>query len=281
MILILGGTAAYFLPLEELLGPLRRVDLETPHGAAFPIFLLKRYGERVAFASRHGLGRLEVSPPFVNARANIWAAHALGVTRIISWNGVGAINPLLEVHDLLVLDGVLDFTKTRLRSFADDRTGTIYRAPTVDPCFDPALNVALYAAASRYDRQPTTDDELLTTDDEPLTTDDRQRTTDDGRRTTDNGRVFQKGIYACSEGPRLETAAEIRGFRRAGADVVGMTLVPEVFLARELGMAFASLTYVTNYATGVEPAHGAPRFFGIEVGRRCLAVVLAASTAAL
>jgi 5'-methylthioadenosine phosphorylase len=253
MILILGGTAAYFLPLEELLGSLRRVDLETPHGAAFPIFLLKRYGERVAFASRHGLGRLEVSPPFVNARANIWAAHALGVTRILSWNGVGAINPLLEVHDLLVLDGVLDFTKTRIRSFADNRTGTRYRAPTVDPCFDPALSSALYEAASRYD----------------------------GRRTTDNGRIFRKGIYACSEGPRLETAAEIRGFRRVGADVVGMTLVPEVFLARELGMAFASLAYVTNYATGLEPAHGAPRFFGVDVGRRCLAVVLAVVEAAL
>jgi len=260
MILILGGTAAYFLPLEELLGPLRRVDLETPHGTAFPIFLLQRYGERVAFASRHGLGRLEVSPPFVNARANIWAAHALGVTRILSWNGVGAINPLLEVHDLLVLDGVLDFTKTRIRSFADDGTGTIYHAPTVDSCFDPALSSTLYEAAARYDGQ---------------------RTTDDGRRTTGNGRIFRKGIYACSEGPRLETAAEIRGFRRTRADVVGMTLVPEVFLARELGMAFASLAYVTNYATGVELAHGAPRFFGIEVGRRCLAVVLAAVEAAL
>src|SRR5262245_43163949 len=112
MILILGGTAAYFLPLDEVLGSVRRVDRATPYGAAFPIFLLGRYGERVAFASRHGLGRLEVSPPFVNARANIWAAHALGVRRVISWNGVGAINPLLEVHDLLVLDGMLDFTRT-------------------------------------------------------------------------------------------------------------------------------------------------------------------------
>jgi purine nucleoside phosphorylase len=128
VILILGGTAAYFLPLEELLGPLRRVDLETPYGAAFPIFVLERYGERIAFASRHGLGRLEVSPPFVNARANIWAAHALGVRRIISWNGVGAINPLLEVHDLLALDGLLDFTKTRARGF-DDRPPTTDHRP--------------------------------------------------------------------------------------------------------------------------------------------------------
>jgi 5'-methylthioinosine phosphorylase len=258
MILILGGTAAYFLPLEELLGPLRRVDMATPYGAAFPIFLLGRYTERVAFASRHGLGRLEISPPFVNARANIWAAHALGVRRVISWNGVGAINPLLEVHDLLALDGLLDFTKTRVRDFDDRRPTTDDRRPTTDHCFDAALSSLVYAAAVGWAPQ---------------------QATDDGQRTT--GRIFSRGVYTCAEGPRLETAAEIRGFRRAGADVVGMTLVPEVFLARELGMAFAALAYVTNYATGVEPAHGAPRFFGVEVGRRCLDIVLTAAEWAL
>jgi 5'-methylthioadenosine phosphorylase len=242
-LLILGGTAAYFLPLVELLGPLRRVDLTTPYGPAFPIFLLERYDERIAFASRHGLGRLEVSPPFVNARANVWAAHALGVTRILSWNGVGAINPLLEVHDLLTLDGLLDFTKTRVRSFGDlpRRDAADRERAIVESCFDPQLAAALHSAAQ------------------------------------DSGRVFNRGNYACSEGPRLETAAEIRGFRRAGADVVGMTLVPEVFLARELGLAYAALAYVTNYATGHEPAHGAQRFFGVEVGKRCLAITRAAA----
>ncbi len=261
MILILGGTAAYFLPLEELLGQLRRVDLETPYGASFPIFVLERYGERVAFASRHGLGRLEVSPPFVNARANIWAAHALGARRIISWNGVGAINPLLEVHDLLALDGLLDFTKTRVHSFqgmGDRGCGLGMPASTIDRCFDPNLSQALYRAALQQSSVPS-----------PIP------------QTPSPARVFPRGIYACAEGPRLETAAEIRGFRRAGADVVGMTLVPEVFLAREIGIPFASLAYVTNYATGVEPAHGAPRFFGVEVGRRCLAVILAAIEALL
>ena len=261
MILLLGGTAAYFLPLEELLGRLRRVDLETPYGAAFPIFVLERYGERVAFASRHGLGRLEVSPPFVNARANIWAAQALGVRCILSWNGVGAINPLLEVHDLLALDGLLDFTKTRIRSFQGPGVvgqGSARAALTIDNCFDPDLSRSLYDAASHHSATP------------PRIP-----------HPASPNRVFTRGIYACAEGPRLETAAEIRGFRRAGADVVGMTLVPEVFLAGELGIAFASLAYVTNYATGLEPAHGAPRFFGVEVGRRCLAVVLAAVEALL
>jgi 5'-methylthioadenosine phosphorylase len=273
VLLILGGTAAYFLPLEALLGPLRRVELDTPYGAAFPIFLLGRYSEQVAFASRHGLGRLEVSPPFVNARANIWAARALGVTRILSWNGVGAINPLLEVHDLLVLDAVLDFTKTRPRTFGDQPPATGIephaeigaeapggRPPIADRCFDPALGGALYEAALHNTERSTTADR---------------------QPTAGVGRVFRRGIYACAEGPRLETAVEIRGFRRAGADVVGMTLVPEVFLARELGMAYASLAYVTNYATGVEPAHGAPRFFGVEVGRRCLEIALDAGELAV
>jgi purine nucleoside phosphorylase len=243
VILLLGGTAAYYLPLAELLGPLRRVDLTTPYGPAFPIFLLERYDERIAFASRHGLGRLEVSPPFVNARANLWAAQSLGITRILSWNGVGAINPLLEVHDLLTLDGLLDFTKTRVRSFGDPprRAMDDRGLSIVETCFDPPLAAALHHAAR------------------------------------ESGRVFRRGNYACSEGPRLETAAEIRGFRRAGADVVGMTLVPEVFLARELGLAYAALAYVTNYATGHEPAHGAQRFFGVEVGKRCLAITRAAA----
>ncbi|HYF64506.1 MAG TPA: hypothetical protein VD886_16900, partial [Herpetosiphonaceae bacterium] len=88
-------------------------------------------------------------------------------------------------------------------------------------------------------------------------------------------RVFAGAIYACSEGPRLETAAEIAAWRRFGAAVVGMTLVPAVLLAHEIGLRFAALAYVTNYATGVEPAPGAPRFFGVEVAQRCLAALAA------
>lgn len=263
MILIIGGTAAYFLDMEAEPGPLERRDLDTPYGPAFPIFLLANVppsglpwpaDTRVAFASRHGVERLDVSPPFVNARANIWAAHQLGVRAILGWNGVGAINPLLELHDLVVLDGLFDFTRARPRSFAEepgaaqsqgDALHTALRAPAAPPpnphLFCPTLRAALYEAA---------------------------------RSTTD--RAFACGVYACSEGPRLETAAEIRAYGQMGADVVGMTLVPEVLLAHELGIAYGSLAYVTNYATGVEPAGNAPRHFGAAVGRRCLEIVRAA-----
>src|SRR5262245_6899655 len=167
-----------------MLGPLRQVDSETPYGAAFPIFVLERYGEQVAFASRHGLGRLEVSPPFVNARANIWAAHTLGARRIISWNGVGAINPLLEVHDLLALDGLLDFTKTRAHGFqgmGDGGWGMEMSTSTVDRCFDSDLSLALSRAAKQHSAAPTPNPQPPTP-----------------------GRVFPRGIYACAEGPRLE-----------------------------------------------------------------------------
>lgn len=245
MIVILGGTGAYFLDLEAELGPCTRQTLETPYGAAGALLLPQRYDGRIALASRHGWGRLEVTPPFVNSHANLWAAHALGATHIVSWNGVGAIDPLLQVHDLLVLDGVLDFTKTRQRSFSPlDPALQQQRVlhPTIERPFDEATRAVLHHSAIQ--QQP---------------------------------RTFARGTYACSEGPRLETAAEISALGRFGAEVVGMTLVPEVFLAQELGLKFAALAYITNYATGVEPSAGAPRFFGVEVAQHCLRITLAAA----
>ena len=245
MILMLGGTGAYFLDLDAELGPCQRREIDTPYGAAGAVLFPERYEGRIGFTSRHGWGRLEVTPPFVNSRANLWAARELGASHILSWNGVGAIDPLLQTHDLVVLDGVLDFTKSRKRSFTDEPIDTQRErilSPRVESPFNEATRQVVYAvAAAQQDR------------------------------------VFAQGIYACSEGPRLETAAEIAALGRFGAEVVGMTLIPEVFLAQELGLRFASLAYVTNYATGVEPIAGAPRFFGVEVAQRCLQITLAAA----
>jgi 5'-methylthioadenosine phosphorylase len=218
-------------------------QLDTPYGQAGAISVPRRYGGAIALASRHGWGRLEVSPPFVNSRANLWAARELGVNRILGWNGVGAISLLLEVHDLLVLDRVLDFTKTRQRGWDNPQLPAPPFGQLEEP-FDPLGRTALIRAAQRL-----------------------------------TPRCLPVGAYACSEGPRLETAAEIAAWERMGAEVAGMTLVPEVFLARELGISWASLAYVTNYATGVEPGTGAPRFFGVEVAQQCLAITLQAAEA--
>ena len=195
----------------------------------------------IGLASRHGWGKLEVSPPFVTSRANIWAAQELGAQTILGWNGVGAISPLLEVHDLLVLDQLLDFTKTRRQSWNDTSVDRPPRGTTQQP-FDERGRQALWSVGAEQ-----------------------------------VARTFAVGAYACSEGPRLETRAEITAWGRMGAEVVGMTLVPEVQLARALGIGWASLAYVTNYATGVEPAAGAPRFFGVEVAERCLDITVQAA----
>jgi 5'-methylthioadenosine phosphorylase len=241
MILILGGTGTYFLDLEAVLGPHDMVQRSTPWGDAGAIAMPQRYGGRVGLLSRHGWGRLEVTPPFVNSRANLWAAKELGVSLILGWNGVGAINQLLETHDLLVLDRVLDFTKTRLRSWEGADEGRPKRGAVEEP-FDAGGRQALLETARNA-----------------------------------APRTLPLGAYACSEGPRLETAAEIAAWGRLGAEVAGMTLVPEVFLARAIGIGWASLAYVTNYATGVAPGAGDPRFFGVEVAQRCLAICLRAA----
>lgn len=267
MILILGGTAAYFLNLDLVFGATEQVILDTPYGPAFPILLPNKDQQPsnnphppIAFASRHGLKQLDVTPPFVNARANIWAAHTLGVRAILSWNGVGAINPILEVHDMLILDSIVDFTKTRVRSF-----NQVYAH-----VHEPANTDQVLGMWTSYSLE--TGDQTL----QQQTAHLRAALYQAARATT--ARAFSRGTYACSEGPRLETAAEIRLLRQLGADVVGMTLVPEVYLAHELGIAFASLAYVTNYATGVEPVGDAPRHFGVDVAQRCLNIVRAAVT---
>ncbi len=270
MVLILGGTAAYFLDLELAFGATEQVILDTPYGPSFPILMPSNHQQSshtshnphlpIAFASRHGLQRLDVTPPFVNARANIWAAHALGVRAIFSWNGVGAINPILEVHDMLILDNILDFTKTRVRSFSQAHAYTHTPANTeqaLEPWHSYPLETGEQALQQRIAHL-------------------RLALYQATRATT--ARAFSCGTYACSEGPRLETAAEIRLLRQLGADVVGMTLIPEVYLAHELGIAFASLAYVTNYATGVEPVGDAPRHFGVDVAQRCLDIVRTAVT---
>ena len=241
MVLIVGGTGTYFLDLEAALGPYQLAEFDSPFGKAGAIAVPNRYDGKIGLASRHGWGRLDVSPPFVNSRANIWAARELGATTILGWNGVGAINLLLEVHDLLVLDRLLDVTKTRKHGWNDDSSQTSLRGIWQEP-FDEQARAALLAAA---------------------------------RKTTP--RVHAMGAYVCTEGPRLETAAEISAWGSMGAEVVGMTLVPEVQLAREAGIGWASLAYVTNYATGVPPGAGDTRFFGVEVAQRCLAITLDAA----
>jgi 5'-methylthioadenosine phosphorylase len=251
--LIIGGTAAYGLDLSPYRPVGDTVAFDTPYGPSPTIsFLQPDEGPPpVAFCSRHGTDQLAHSAAFVNQRALIWAAKMLGVSTIFSWNGVGAIASHLAVGDLIIPNDFLDFTHARTTTFDNTDLVAAQEGSAFRPAFHPAAREAILRAAEI--RNP------------PATI---------GRP---NSRIHASGIYVCTEGPRLETASEIDLYRNAGADIVGMTLSPEIFLAQEVGIAYASLCYITNYATGCAGERPPKRDFGANVARSCLPLLLSAS----
>ncbi len=200
----------------------RRV--RTPFGLSNPVHLCEKDGFRFFFLSRHGEEGYETTAPYVNYRANVYAAKSLGVTRIVAWTGPGAISRKYRPGDLVLPDDLLDFTRNRPSTFFEGKgIGFIRQFPV----FCEALREAIRTAANGG----------------------RARRNEANLR--EGGRLHFGGTYACTEGPRLETPAEIRFLAGAGADLVGMTLCPEAFLARELEICYAPVAYVTNYAEGV------------------------------
>jgi 5'-methylthioadenosine phosphorylase len=234
--IIFGGTAAYHLKLDEFAQVGERRVMDTPYGQSAPFVQLSAEDKTVWFSSRHGEDGLQRSAAFVNHRANLWAARELGATAVYSWNGVGAIAPGLSVGQLVVPDDLLDMTRGRLATFGREDV----RLSTGSP-FNVELRARLVNACSEL-----------------------------------NFSHASHSVYVCTEGPRLETAAEIAMYGWGGAAVVGMTLAPEVWLAAELGIPYASLCIITNMATG--RWHFDPRRdFGPNIGKIGLRVTLQAS----
>ena len=195
-------------------------ELDTPFGKSRPVYLFERPESSFLFLSRHGEEGYSIAAPFVNYRANIYALKDLGVKRIMGWSGPGAISTEYKVGRLVIVDDVLDETRGRATTFYEHGGLGFIRQ---NPVFCPSVRKTLAEALS------------------------------------DLGLDFTSGgTYVCTEGPRLETPAEIRKFKLCGADLVGMTLVPEVFLAKELEMCYAALCYVTNYAEGIKEAEFRP-----------------------
>ena len=170
-----------------------------------------------------------VSPSVINFRANIYGLRQIGVKRILASSSCGSINPSIEPGSLIILDQFIDLTKSRQYTFYDGKTSVkvwpdkppIKAAVHVDMTqpYCPELRNVLIRACKKV------------------------------------GLKFHKhGCYICSEGPRFETLAEIKAFRLLGADVVGMTNVPESVLARELAICYAVCAVSTNWAAGVKGA---------------------------
>lgn len=241
-VLIVGGTAAYGLDLAPFHPLDEPASINTPYGASPPIVFLRPggAGAPIAFSSRHGHDRLQRSAAFLNHRALMWAARELGAQVVFSWNGTGAIAPQLDVGDLVAPHDFLDFTRTRVTTFGDEMM-----AAATGPAFHPAARTALLAALQGA--------------------------------PADSIHFHTSGVYVCTEGPRLETTSEIALYAGAGAGLVGMTLSPEVFLAQEAGLAYASLCFITNYATGRAAGRPPRRQFGSEVAQTCLPLLIAAA----
>lgn len=215
--LLLGGSGAYALPDGTLGRRLSSRRVRTPYGDSNPVHLYDKDGFRYLFLSRHGERGYEKTAPFVNYRANLYAAKALGVERIVAWTGPGILSAKCRPGDLVLPDDLLDFTRGRPFTFFEGKGIGFIRQ---HPVFCEALRASLRAA---------------------------------WRKGRTGIRLHAEGTYACTEGPRLETPAEIRFLAGAGADMVGMTLCPEAFLARELEICYAPVGYLTNYAEGVKP----------------------------
>jgi 5'-methylthioadenosine phosphorylase len=186
-----------------------KTRIGTPYGPSAPIFMSTVASREVVFLKRHG-DRHSIPPHKINYRANIWALHSLGVERVLASNGVGAINRDFRIGDLIVPSDFIDFTKMRASTFFDEAPVTHIDVSNV---YCRELREVLIDAAERR-----------------------------------KFKVWKSGIYLCTDGPRYESPAEISMFRGLGCDVVGMTGLPEVVLAHEIGMCYASLCYVTNMA---------------------------------
>lgn len=225
-IAVIGGSGLY-----ALLDKPKREVLRTPFGSTPQIEVGNIDGTEVAFLPRHAApGKKEskhsVPPHLVNFRANIYGLRMLGVERIIASNACGAINPDIKPGSLVVLDQFIDMTKSRERTFYDGITP-----------------IKVWQGKPSIDRFVHVD---VT---QPFCTELRKTLIE----ACENADVpyFSKGTYICTDGPRFETSAEIKAFRILGADIVGMTLVPESILARELSMCYASIGLVTNWAAGI------------------------------
>ncbi|HET7267142.1 MAG TPA: S-methyl-5'-thioinosine phosphorylase [Oleiagrimonas sp.] len=211
---VIGGTGFY--KLAELT-EVERKRLDTPFGEPSADILLGNMGRRrVAFLARHGEAHT-LAPHRVNYRANLWALHHLGVSRVLAVNAVGGIRADMGPRCLAMPEQLIDYTWGRIASFADVDGGEVRHVDFSEPYSADWRRACLDAAARA------------------------------GMPVVDGG------CYGVTQGPRLETRAEIARMRRDGCDMVGMTGMPEAVLARELDMAYACLAVVANWAAGCDP----------------------------
>ncbi len=211
---VIGGTGLYALAgLEDVEAHQPQTRYGAPSG---PVRIGSLAGARVAFLARHGEGH-SIPPHRVNYRANLAALKDLGATRVLALNTVGGITERFGPRVLACPDQLIDYTWGRVSTICDEPGTEVLHVDFGDP-YTPVLRARILAAARAAAVE-----------------------------------VVDGGCYGATQGPRLETKAEIARMRRDGCDLVGMTGMPEAGLAREMGLDYACLAIVANWAAGAGP----------------------------
>ena len=211
---VIGGTGLYALAgLEDVEAHQPQTRYGAPSG---PVRIGSLAGARVAFLARHGEGH-SIPPHRVNYRANLAALKDLGATRVLALNTVGGITERFGPRVLACPDQLIDYTWGRVSTICDEPGTEVLHVDFGDP-YTPVLRARILAAARAAAVE-----------------------------------VVDGGCYGATQGPRLETKAEIARLRRDGCDLVGMTGMPEAGLAREMGLEYACLAIVANWAAGAGP----------------------------
>ena len=211
MLAIIGGTGMAQLSCLEIS---HRQIMKTPYGEpSGPLTFGRINKHEIVFLARHGYGHT-IPPHAVNYRANLWALHSLNPTRVLSVASVGGIRADLTPGKIVIPDQIIDHTYGRKFTYFEDTDKPITHIDFTEPYCDITRRLILEAAK------------------------------------LENEKIIDEGVYAATQGPRLETAAEINKLEREGADMVGMTGMPESALAKELGLHYATIAVVANYAAG-------------------------------
>ncbi|MFQ5575855.1 MAG: S-methyl-5'-thioadenosine phosphorylase [Anaerolineae bacterium] len=204
---VIGGSGLYQM---DGLTDIEEVTLTTPFGSPSDVIMVGMLeGQRVAFLPRHGRGH-RISPTELPSRANIYALKSLGVKYIIGVSACGSLREDFAPGDIVIPNQLVDRTRLRPLTFFGD--GLVVHISSADP-FSPELSGLLYEAVQETGERP----------------------------------VHRGGSFVVIEGPRFSTKAESNIFRQWGCDIIGMTAIPEAFLAREAEIAYATMAHVTDY----------------------------------
>ncbi|MCP4186247.1 MAG: S-methyl-5'-thioinosine phosphorylase [Gammaproteobacteria bacterium] len=211
---VIGGSGLYSLDEEFEIETAELRD--TPYGqTSAELQIGKWHGNPVAFLPRHGRDH-QIPPHKINYRANLWALQSVGVSHIIAANAVGGIDSRYTPQVLGLPDQIIDYTNNREHTFSDGDNNQVQHVDFSWP-YSGTLRDSIKISAQRRDID-----------------------------------LIDGGVYGCSNGPRLESAAEIRKMKADGCSMIGMTGMPEAGLARELSIQYAAIALVVNWCAGIE-----------------------------